>query len=99
MTFDQISLAIYQPGVTPYTARYRGAWELGPKNEFRIALHATIYCQGAEGNCGSGYAPIPLWQVVMLGKDGGGQAVKTVIDLSLPADPPAAPPDHVDVRS
>ena len=28
----------------------------------------------------------------MLGKDGGGQAVKTVIDLSLPADPPAAPP-------
>jgi len=69
VTFDQISLAIYQPGVTPYTARYRGAWELGPKNEFRIALHATIYCQGAEGNCGSGYAPIPLWQVIMLGKD------------------------------
>ena len=98
VTFDQISIAIYQPGVTPYTARYRGAWKLGPKDEFRIPLSATIYCQGVPGTCGSSYAPIPLWQVVMLGKDG--RSGRQDRDRPVASGGPAGDsPGHVDVRS
>lgn len=89
ITFTEIELAIYQPGITPYTARYRGTWRLDASDAFRIPLSSTITCPGGEGECSGSSVPIPLWQIVMHGKDDGGQPVKAAIDLSLPADPPA----------
>jgi hypothetical protein len=41
--------------------------------------------------CSGTQVPIPLWQVRMSGTDDRGQPVTTVIDLSLPPDPPATP--------
>ena len=35
--------------------------------------------------------PIPLWRIVMEGTDDRGQAVKALIDLTLPAGPPSPP--------
>lgn len=92
VTFSEIETTIYQPGLTPWTGRYRGTWRLGAKDQFRIPLQSTVSCPPtAGGACLGSNVPIPLWQVVMQGKDDRGQAVRAVIDLSLPADPPAPP--------
>jgi hypothetical protein len=35
--------------------------------------------------------PIPLWQIVLAGRAANGEAVRYVLDIRLPADPPAPP--------
>jgi hypothetical protein len=90
--FTEIETTIYQPGVMPWSGRFRGAWRLGTNEQFRIPLVSTIYCHSTGGGmCSGTQVPIPLWQIRMSGTDDRGQPVTTVIDLSLPPDPPATP--------
>ena len=92
VVFTDIETTIYQPGVTPWTGRFRGSWHLGANEQFRIPLVSTIYCHPTGGGmCSGTQVPIPLWQIRMTGTDNGGQPVTTVIDLSLPPDPPPTP--------
>jgi hypothetical protein len=89
VTFDEIETTVYQPGASPWTGRYQGSWKLDAREEFRIPLSSTLFCHPSADSCGGPSVPIPLWQILMRGMDDRGQAVRTVIDLSLPADPPS----------
>ena len=93
LTFDQIVTTIYQPGVGPWTGTYQGSWPLAAGDEFRVPLQSTISCQGLATGCMGPNVPIPLWRVTLTGTDGNARPVKSVIDISLPADPPVAPAD------
>jgi hypothetical protein len=90
LTFDRIETTIYQPGTGSWTGRYQGTWTLAARDRFRIPLQSTLSCHPGS-TCTGPNVPIPLWHIVMQGMDGQGQAVRTVIDLSLPADPPVTP--------
>jgi hypothetical protein len=91
VTFDEIETTVYQPGASPWTGRYQGSWKLDARDEFRIPLSSTLFCHPSADVCGGPSVPIPLWQILMRGLDDRGQAVRTVIDLSLPPDPPSGP--------
>src|SRR5690242_16368993 len=38
LTFNEIQIAIYQPGTGSWSGRYRGVWRLDPNDQFRIPL-------------------------------------------------------------
>ena len=61
------------------------------RDQFRIPLFAGLSCHPGADACVGPTVPIPLWHITMRGTDERGQAVSTVIDLSLPADPPLSP--------
>lgn len=90
LTFNEIETTLYQPGTIPWSARYRGTWRLDANDQFRIPLGSTLACHPGSV-CSGPNVPIPLWQIRMKGTDDGGQTATTVIDLSLPADPPSPP--------
>ena len=91
ITFNEIETIIYQPGLNPYFARYRGEWRLNAKDQFRIPLLAGITCHQVIANCTGSNVPVPLWRITMAGTDSQGSPVKAVIDVTLPADPPSPP--------
>jgi hypothetical protein len=91
ITFTEIETIIYQPGTGSGQARYRGSWKLDAHDRFRIPLHSTLACHFSYDSCSGTNVPIPLWHIVMRGTDARGQALRTTIDISLPADPPATP--------
>jgi len=88
VTFNEIVTTIYQPGLGPWTGTYQGNWRLDPHAGFRLPLQSTISCLSTTPNCLGTNVPIPLWRITLSGKDDTNRAVKSVIDLSLPADPP-----------
>jgi hypothetical protein len=88
LTFNEIVTTIYQPGLGPWTGTYRGDWTLGPHEAFRVPLQSTISCLSTTPNCLGTNVPVPLWRITMSGTDDKAKAVKAIIDLSLPADPP-----------
>ena len=90
LTFNEIETTLYQPGTIPWSARYRGTWRLDANDQFRIPLGSSLACHPGSV-CSGPNVPIPLWRIRMSGTDDEGQPVSTVIDLSLPADPPVAP--------
>jgi hypothetical protein len=91
VTFNEIQTAIYQPGTGSGGTRFRGVWRLDANDEFRIPLQSTLSCHPTAGNCLGPNVPIPLWRIRMNGTDDRKQPVAVVIDLTLPADPPAPP--------
>jgi hypothetical protein len=91
LTFNQIVTTIYQPGVGPWTGTYQGSWPLAAGAEFRIPLQSTIACLGVYTGCSGPNVPIPLWRIILTGTDADAGPVKSVIDLSLPPDPPVPP--------
>ena len=93
LTFSEIKTTIYQPGIGPWTGTYQGSWPLAAGDEFRVPLQSTISCPGLATSCMGPNVPIPLWRVTLTGTDGNARPVKSVIDISLPADPPVAPAD------
>ena len=88
--FNEIVTTIYQPGVGPWTGTYQGDWPLGPREAFRVPLQSTISCLSTTPNCLGTNVPVPLWRITMTGTDDQARPVKAVMDLSLPADPPAS---------
>ena len=92
LTFNEIKTTVYQPGVAPWSPLYRGVWELPANDTFRIPLSVTIRCPGLSTSCLGTNVPIPLWRIIMTGRSAGGEPVRFVIDLRLPADPPSPPP-------
>jgi hypothetical protein len=90
LTFEDIVMTIYQPGVGPWTGRYKGSWPLAAGDEFRIPLQSTISCASGYSCLGTN-VPTPLWRITLSGKDGEARPVKSVIDITLPADPPDTP--------
>ena len=91
VTFKEIETTIYQPGTMPWSGRFNGSWTLEARDQFRIPLYSSLGCGVSFDGCDGPNVPIPLWRIVMQGTDERGQAVKAVIDLSLPAAPPAVP--------
>lgn len=91
VTFNEIETTVYQPGVSPWAGRFQGSWKLDARDEFRIPLSSTLFCHPSADSCVGPSVLIPLWQILMRGMDDRGQAVRTVIDLSLPADPDSTP--------
>lgn len=90
LTFNEIETTLYQPGTTSWSARYRGTWRLDANDQFRISLSSTLACLHGSV-CSGPNVPIPLWRIRMKGTEDGGQPATTVIDLSLPANPPSPP--------
>jgi hypothetical protein len=92
LTFNEIETIVYQPGTTPWSARYRGSWPLTANDQFRISLGSSLSCHPTSGGmCSGSNVPIPLWRIRMSGTDIRNQPATVVIDLSLPADPPSPP--------
>ncbi len=91
LTFNEIKTTVYQPGINPWSAVYRGAWELPANDAFKIPLLVSLSCPHFSPNCGGSNVPIPLWQITMIGRSGGGEPARFVIDLRMPPDPPPAP--------
>ena len=87
LKFNEIVTTIYQPGVGPWTGKYRGDWTLAPREAFRVPLQSTISCLSTTPNCLGTNVPVPLWRITMTGTDDQARPVKAVMDLSLPADP------------
>jgi hypothetical protein len=90
LTFSEIETTVYQPGTGSSLQRYPGSWTLGARDQFRIPLQSTLYCHPGS-TCFGPNVPIPLWRIVMQGRDEQGAPVRAVIDLSLLADPPSTP--------
>ena len=88
LTFSEIKTTIYQPGIGPWTGTYQGSWPLAAGDEFRIPLQSTISCPGNSTSCLGTNVPIPLWRITLTGSDANARPVKTIIDVTLPADPP-----------
>jgi hypothetical protein len=88
VTFTEMERQIYQPGTGSYMGRFRGSWVIPPAGNVRIPLSSSLRCGTVEGNCTGTLMPIPLWRITMTGTDEGGQPVRAVVDLRLPADPP-----------
>ncbi len=82
---------VYQPNVNPWSPLYRGVWELAANDTFRIPLVVSLTCPHVVPNCQGPNVPIPLWQITMTGRSAAGEPVRYVIDLRMPADPPATP--------
>ena len=92
LVFNEIQMAIYQPGVGPWTPMYNGVWPLAVNGKMRIPLQSSITCQfGAGGSCLGPTVPAPLWQLVFRGKNDEGRPVSIKIDITLPADPTSVP--------
>src|SRR5207245_4551638 len=49
VTFNEIEMTIYQPGVDAWTGRYRGNWRLEAKDQFRIPLVSGLFCHPSAG--------------------------------------------------
>ena len=90
LTFNEIKTTVYQPGINPWSAVYRGAWELPANDAFKIPLSVSLSCPHVSPNCGGSNVPIPLWQITMTGRSAGADPVRVVIDLRMPPDPPPA---------
>jgi hypothetical protein len=88
ITFNEIHVKAYQPGLSPWTPRYRGTWTLPANGQFRIPLSVRVTCTGSQ--CQSTNMN-PLWQITMTGTSERGQPIRAVIDLRLPGDPPVPP--------
>ena len=91
LTFNEIKTTVYQPGINPWSPVYRGVWELGANDTFRIPLNVSLTCPHTVTACGGNNVPIPLWHITMLGRSATGEPVRYVIDLRMPADPPSPP--------
>jgi len=92
VTFNEIETTTYQPGIGPWTGKYRGSWRLEAGDQFRIPLESSIVCHPTSGGtCLGTNVPIPLWRITMGGTDDNGRPVRTITDLSLPPDPPSPP--------
>ena len=89
LTFNEIKTTAYQPGISPWSATYRGVWQLPANDAFRIPLSVSLACPHGAPNCTGTNVPIPLWRITMTGRTVGGEPVRYVIDLRMPADPPA----------
>ena len=88
VTFTEMERRIYQPGTGSYSGRFNGAWMIPVSGVLRIPMSSSLRCGGVEGNCSGTLMPIPLWQITLTGTAEGGQSVRAVVDLRLPADPP-----------
>ena len=92
LVFNEIQMAIYQPGVGPGVATYNGVWPLAANGKMRVPLQSSITCPfGAGGSCLGPTVPVPLWQLVFRGKNDQGRPVSIKIDSTLPADPASVP--------
>ena len=91
LTFNEIKTTVYQPGTTPWSPLYRGAWELPANGQFRIPLRSGLACPHTVPSCQGPNVPIPLWQIVMTGRSAAGEPVRYVLDVRLPPDPLAVP--------
>ena len=92
LVFNEIQATVYQPGINPWSPTYNGVWTLEPKGKMRIPLQVSVTCPfGAGGACSGPTVPTPLWQLTLRGKNDQGRPVSIVIDITLPADPSAAP--------
>jgi hypothetical protein len=100
LTFNEIKTTAYQPGINPWSPTYRGVWELAANDTFRIPLSVSLSCPHVSPGCTGNNVPIPLWRITMIGHTAGGEPVRYVIDLRMPADPPApSPVTATDVRA
>jgi hypothetical protein len=91
LTFNEVKTTVYQPGLNPWSPTYRGVWELPANASFRIPLSVGVGCLHGVPNCTGSNVPIPLWRITMIGRTAGGEPIRYVIDLRMPADPPAPP--------
>src|SRR6266513_2481281 len=92
VTFNEIETTVYQPGIGPWTGKYLGSWRLEAGDQFRIPLQSSIVCHPvAGGTCLGTNVPIPLWRITLGGTEDNGRPVRTILDLSLPPDPPSPP--------
>jgi hypothetical protein len=91
ITFNEIRTAIYQPGTGSGGATYRGAWTLPANGAFRIPLSSSLGCPSGVDICLGTGVPIPLWKITLIGTDDAGGAVREVVDLRMPPDPPPSP--------
>jgi hypothetical protein len=85
ITFTEIKATIYQPGTNSWIGTFNGTWRLDPKGQMRIPLSSSLRCP--SGVCGGPGSPMPLWQLVLFGRNDHGRLAKVVIDITLPADP------------
>ena len=91
MVFNEIQTTIYQPGTSPWSGTYNGAWRLEANGQMRIPLVSSLSCHPSADSCGGPNVPAPLLQVILSGKSDQDRRVRIVIDITLPPDPPATP--------
>ena len=89
VTFTEMERHLYQPGTGTSSGTHRGTWTIPAGGVLRIPMWSSLRCGSGEGTCLGTLMPIPLWRIILAGTDDAGRPVRAVIDLRLPADPPA----------
>lgn len=92
VTFTEMTRQLYQPGTVAASGTYRGSWTIPAGDVLRISPWSSLRCGPGEATCSGTLVPTPLWKITLTGTDAASREVRAIIDLRLPADPPAGPP-------
>ena len=88
LTFTELEAWVYQPGTSPASFTRKGSWSVAARGQLRLPFSSSLGCHPSADSCGGPTVPTPLWKIILTGKTPGGEDVRTVIDVSLPPDPP-----------
>jgi hypothetical protein len=80
--FSAIEKDVWYPSQTAAVGTESGSWHLAPYGELRIRLVSQRYCYSVT--CPP--ATSPMWNIVLVGRNGEGKDIRLPIRIRLPAD-------------